>query len=185
MTRPEKGAGPGIEWTRLEKTLPIMAEHRADLLSSYTTAMERWWMERFATGGRRDIEPEAEASLHGDFYPAQILVRSGSGSHRPGLGFLDWDEACRGEPERDVGNFNAHLILEEARGHVTRAQSESYQSAFGSGYREVADLDERRLEWYRRASLLRLAALHARPGFGASPPNPESLANELLALVNV
>jgi aminoglycoside phosphotransferase (APT) family kinase protein len=137
--------------------------------------VKRWWDER------PSAVSDVEVALHGDFYPAQVLAGSTSTERsQPTLAFLDWDEACRGRPERDVGNFLAHITLEAVRRHLTSEESSALQNAFLKGYREVADLDQDHLEWYRQASLLRLSALHARPGFGADPPNPEYLAKGLL-----
>jgi ABC-type multidrug transport system ATPase subunit/aminoglycoside phosphotransferase (APT) family kinase protein len=175
LTPPDKPAGLDVERERLQKVLSVMSEYRPALLQKYESAVGRWWDERPSAA------PDVEAALHGDFYPSQVLVGSTSTeSSRPTLAFLDWDEACRGRPERDVGNFLAHITLEVVRRHLTSEESSALQSEFQSGYREVADLDGGHLEWYRRASLLRLSALHARPGFGADPPNPEYLAKGLL-----
>jgi Ser/Thr protein kinase RdoA (MazF antagonist) len=129
----------------------------------------------------KTIEPRRAAdgggvTLHGDLYPEQVLF-CGSGK----IAILDWDNSCAGEAERDVGNFIAHLILEEERGTV--ADATKLVEAFCGGYASACG--ERRLRpevlaWYTTGSLLRLAALHRDPGFGSRPPNAPSLAGRLL-----
>ncbi len=117
------------------------------------------------------------ATVHGDFYPDHIIVCDAGG-----IGVLDWDNTCSGEAERDVGNFIAHLILEEERG--TLRDAAPLVEAFCDGYRADArgeGLQPDLLAWYTAGSLLRLAALHSDPAFGSRPPNDSSLPCRLLA----
>lgn len=120
-------------------------------------------------------------AIHGDFHPAQVLI----GPKRQDGGFftvLDWDCLRLGEPEQDLANFVAHLDLEATRGTLSKAEGTVLAESFLAGYAAVRATDPERIAAHRRATLIRLAALHADPEFGALPPNPTRLADDLLAL---
>ena len=125
------------------------------------SGLSRSWIDRFletcsvveaalANGGD---SPRGQAFLHRDFHPGQIVLRN------EGIGILDWDEAAMGEPELDLGNLEAHLLLDDFQRHGAERNAARRIAALRSGYlsrREVA-LD--RLAIYVRAALLRLATL--------------------------
>jgi hypothetical protein len=92
---------------------------------------------------------EPRAVLHRDFHDKQILFREGA---VPVL--LDMDTAASGDPELDIGNFCAHLRLRAIQ-HDRRELCERLEEAFLGAYPHRFDLH--RMEWYRRAALLRLA----------------------------
>lgn len=51
------------------------------------------------------LVPPAQASCHGDFSADQVVVGDG-------IAFIDWDQAGRGEPARDIGCYLARLDRE-------------------------------------------------------------------------
>ena len=105
---------------------------------------------------------------HRDFYDKQVLLAAGR------IVLLDFETACRAEPELDVANFLAHLELRR----LQRRQplEGELEERFTTAYESVANRpDRRRLLWYRAGALLRLACVYAfREGWGA-------LSNDLLA----
>jgi Ser/Thr protein kinase RdoA (MazF antagonist) len=49
------------------------------------------------------VRADPLVSAHHDFRPAQVLL------HEGGIGFIDFDGACRAEPALDLGRFRAKL----------------------------------------------------------------------------
>lgn len=108
--------------------------------------------------------------VHRDFYDKQVCFGHGA----PTL--LDIDTACWGDPEIDLGNFTAHLALR------------ALQSGEGEDWREPAsrflraypcDVDPSRVDWYQRATLLRLACGYSlRPTWQHLAPRLRQLAIE-------
>jgi hypothetical protein len=94
-------------------------------------------------------ETTPRSLAHRDFYDKQVLIDDG----RQWL--LDVDTACTGDRELDLGNFLAHLVLrglQWERDAAHRNLEEIAQDAYGTGARPEVT------RWYRRATLLRLAA---------------------------
>ncbi len=108
----------------------------------------------------------ARAFVHRDFYDKQILLGG------EGLCFLDMDTACHGDPEIDVGNFCAHLQLRGLQGG-TLPRCRDLETGFRCAYPKP--LESARVDWYRRAALLRLTC-----GYMLRP-NWRHLAPRLLA----
>lgn len=102
-------------------------------------------------GGGAEV-PDSASILHRDLHPGQVYVGG------EGVGLLDLDDAALGEPELDLGNFVAHLALEDLqhRGRVCSAagRAEVFMEAYGPGSPRA-----HRFAAYRGASLLRLASL--------------------------
>lgn len=171
LTPPERSGNRERELERIERARAVLLEHRPLLRERFDAALGNQTFD-LATG-------PSLVALHGDFYPTQVLFDK----ERSALAFLDWDEACRGEAEQDVGNFVAHVDLEAARERLSTTAAESLIQLFLRGYDSVRAVDTERFAWYRRASLLRLAGLYSRPDFGALPPNDPTLAERLLASV--
>ncbi len=88
------------------------------------------------------------AFVHRDFYDKQVILAGDT------LHLLDLDTACLGDPEIDLGNFCAHLRL---RGLQWRqpTRCRALEGSFLSAY--PLSVEPTRIDWYRRASLLRLA----------------------------
>jgi hypothetical protein len=101
-----------------------------------------------------DVAPRA--FVHRDFYDKQVLVGTG------GVTLLDLDTACWGDPEIDVGNFSAQLVLRGLQLEAA-APCAAYAEAFVRSF--PAPLAPDRVRWYRRATLLRLAC-----GYALRPP---------------
>jgi ATP-binding cassette subfamily B protein len=150
---------------------------REDLLRSLQAVLERW-RSGFAemSGG----PPARAVTIHGDFYPQQVLVSPCPNAAAPTLALLDWDETCVGDGERDVANFEAHLVLEQLRGRIAPEEADDLRNAFRRGYEELRRPRQGVLGWYLTGSLLRLAALYSRSDFGPYPSNPRWLAPELV-----
>lgn len=118
------------------------------------------------------LELSPAAPIHGDVYPDQLLA-----TRDTRVILLDWDVAGIGSPARDVGNFVAHLDLEILRGRLTEEEGAALSLAFLEPFARLgADV-----QWHRRSTHLRLAALYSDPGFGArSDLNSPGLAKKLL-----
>jgi len=91
---------------------------------------------------------------HRDLHEGQILLQD----RRAGL--LDFDTLRRGDPALDIGNLQAHLILADLRDGRSRR---AYVTAMGNAR---PDLSLRRIAFWRKAALLRLALIYA---FSAEP----------------
>jgi Ser/Thr protein kinase RdoA (MazF antagonist) len=180
LPRPEEIRTQAFERERLERVVKERVDQPAGWTEELLEAAARWEREAPAS---EDEERERLATIHGDLYPDQILVEPGAvgdATALAGLAILDWDALCAGRSERDVGNFEAHLVLEEARARLAPDEADALRPGFREGYASVRPLDQAWLAWYLRGSLLRLAALYADPDFGAHPPNPPDLPRALL-----
>ena len=98
-------------------------------------------------------EAAARTLLHRDLHPGQIVLRD------DGIGLLDWDDASWGEPELDLGNLEAHLLLEDLRRLGSTGPARSRIDALRRGYWTCGTFDPERLETYLASALLRLATL--------------------------
>ena len=93
--------------------------------------------------------------LHRDFHPGQVVL-PGDGA---GVGVLDWDDAALGEPELDLGNLEAHLLLDDLQRRGSIRTAPLLIGALRAGYLARGEISFARLATYRRAALLRLATL--------------------------
>lgn len=97
-------------------------------------------------------EPFADAAIHGDLYAEQILLADDR------VGMLDLDEAVRGDPAADLGNFIAHLECDVLRGKISPAWVGPLTGALLDGYRACTGRPvPSRVRLYTAAGLLRLA----------------------------
>ncbi len=125
--------------------------------------------------------PDRQSLIHRDLHPGQVVVNGG------GVGFLDWDAAAWGEPELDLGNLAAHIMLDDLqrRGRVSVAPERV--EALRTGYRASRGIDEARFGAYTSSALLRLATLErlADPGVSliAWPEMAAALVDEALRFV--
>ena len=103
-------------------------------------------------------DPGAPTVLaHRDFYEKQLFYDRGR------VVLIDFDTTCFAEPAVDLGNFLAHLTLRRLQG---MAIPETAETRFLQGYRVKDRHLMRRIDAYRRATLLRLACLYAfRPAW--------------------
>ncbi|MCA9245545.1 MAG: aminoglycoside phosphotransferase family protein [Planctomycetales bacterium] len=96
--------------------------------------------------------PVEDRPVHGDFYAKQIILNG------PTVGVLDLDEAARGDPALDVGNFLAHQHRYSLRDGTPAAQLETIAAALLDGYAQSGrEIDSERIGIYTAACLLRLA----------------------------
>ncbi|MEZ4647883.1 MAG: ABC transporter transmembrane domain-containing protein [Candidatus Eisenbacteria bacterium] len=198
---PEEWSRVEDERVRLDRAVDRAREHGGEVWTTISAFWESSVLRLFDERTAPD-DPTARSAelllvpIHGDVHPDQ--VRSGSGG---ALVLLDWDAAGLGEATRDIGNVLAHLELDAARGVLTEDEAQSLAEAFLGGVRspvgrdsasvlhpsetgsrggeglEVRDVD---IDWHRRSTLLRLAALYSDPSFGTRAPNPPTLALDLL-----
>lgn len=114
------------------------------------------------------------ALIHRDLYPAQVLLQE------EGVGLIDLDELALGEPELDLGNFGAHLVLRELQSGGDPDRGRGLQRCFVEACDRVRPLAAERCAAYTAASYLRLASLErlAVPGVGPGWP---TLGRALLA----
>lgn len=78
--------------------------------------------------------PPAVAAVHGDFYAKQVLLTDHD------VSILDFDEAARGDPMSDLGNFAAHLYRDVFRGRLPADRLEPMLAAFWDGYRHNGNM---------------------------------------------
>jgi aminoglycoside phosphotransferase (APT) family kinase protein len=103
--------------------------------------------------------PLEARTVHGDFYAKQVLLRGAEGA-----ALLDLDEAARGDPAADLGNFVAHLERERLRGRldaetagrVSVALLEGYEKNVGRA-RPKAGVTTSRVRLHAACGLFRLA----------------------------
>ncbi len=91
--------------------------------------------------------------IHRDLYPEQVVVREES------MVFLDLDEVALGEAELDVGNFAAHLLIEDLQKRRRGGSGCALRAGFLLAYRDRRPFSTERLAAYEAASSLRLASL--------------------------
>lgn len=108
--------------------------------------------------------PLRRATIHRDLHDGQVLVAP------TGVGLLDPDTVAEGEPELDLGNLRAHLLLHTIGDPGGALAADGALSAALDAYGRDG-LDPRRLHAYTAAALLRLVAVHAfRPATRACLP---------------
>jgi hypothetical protein len=169
-----------FEHWQINRARSRLVNNCRDLCERFDQLVRRWSEEKLPA--LSDTQSELVA-LHGDLYPAQVLADVAPESGKIQLAILDWDAFCTGEAERDLGNLEAHLVLERIRGHLEAHEVIALTSNLEEGYRSNREFNTCRLDWYRRGTLLRLTALYADPSFGPHPPNPPALAEALLEAV--
>ncbi len=93
--------------------------------------------------------------VHGDFYDKQV-------HHAPGrTTVLDTDNLTGGDATQDLGNFSAHVRLRQLQDPGRAAALSSCLHAFEEAYGARTQDAARRINWWRSATLLRLAGLYA------------------------
>ncbi len=93
--------------------------------------------------------------IHRDFYDKQVFV-----DPEGGIGVLDFDTLCVGEPALDVANMLVHLELRSWQGRCSRGPASKAAGAFLDGYDPPPKV-QARLGAYRDSTRLRLACLYA------------------------
>jgi aminoglycoside phosphotransferase (APT) family kinase protein len=130
----------------LEHWRSQIGTYRPDLAPVLETALTK-----IARGLRR-APSVAPAICHRDFHEGQLLLSGAS------CGVLDFDTLCLADPALDIGNFSAHVRLSEMRGHgASSGFDASFIEAASAGLGESAS----RISIWRRAALLRLAAIYS------------------------
>ena len=115
----------------------------------------------------RPVRDRPPTLVHRDFYDRQVLI---GGTH---VGLLDLDTLCQGDPEIDVANFCAHLVLRGLQWYDEPRTFDALATGFTAAYRACRpDLEEARVAWYRASASLRLACVYGmRPWWTALVPS--------------
>jgi len=120
----------------------------ADVLPNATQRTAR--LARDIADGLADQNVEL-CVCHGDFYLDQVLVDDE-------IALLDLDNACIGDPARDLGNFIAHLEREAFGGLLRPADVDLWRSRLLAGYQRVRPLpNDDRISRHVALGLLKLA----------------------------
>jgi tRNA A-37 threonylcarbamoyl transferase component Bud32 len=134
---------------------------------AFTRTCERLLPDAGALPALRAGSPWRSLSrvIHRDLYPDQVVRVGGQ------IGLVDLDEVAWGEPELDVGNFVAHLILGDLQRWRTTRPAVRQAQAFLSTYNPLLSSSHERLVAYTAAALLRLSTLEriSRPGLSILP----------------
>lgn len=109
--------------------------------------------------------------VHGDFYAKQVLVSPDA------VAFLDFDEARRGDPALDLGNFVAHLERSVLHGELSSQKSGPAGEALLQGY--VSANRGRLPEAVELQTAARLFRLAADPFRQREPDWPRRIADIL------
>ena len=96
-------------------------------------------------------QPLGTAVVHGDFYDKQVIVNGDEAK------LIDFDEVCLGHPLLDLGNYQAHLEWDVARGAMTNFDLELQQRTLLSAYEQMAGpVQAMQLHKYTALGLFRL-----------------------------
>jgi len=179
-----KGQRMSMDSTNVDTQLPLVAKalaifHKIELdgLKTFTHEDEwrivhRWTslMNTIAPKYQQQLETmsamlreasprndkDSEATLHRDYYPAQLLIDGGQ------VTILDLDTIARGHRCVDLGNFLAHLLLESI---VNNSQGDTWsiqcQSFIRSYIIHGGKCDQDALTYYLSSSLIRIGMVHA------------------------
>jgi streptomycin 6-kinase len=122
--------------------------------------------------------PREERPLHGDFYAAQVLLA------QQRVVLLDLDSMVRGDPALDVGNFIAHLILENLRGALSARRVATATESLVTGYRRYnPSCPPDRISLYTGAGLLKRGLKPFRSRQREWPAQTEALLDRLERLL--
>jgi tRNA A-37 threonylcarbamoyl transferase component Bud32 len=133
--------------------------------------------ERLAVGLAQ--HGSCDTALHGDFYADQVLIDGDT------VAIVDLDEAARGDPAVDLGNFVAHLreAVRQRTLAANRAQRlrgsllQGYQAATGGALPSTLDLQT-------AAALFRLAPHPFRRREVDWPVQTEAILQDVEAILN-
>lgn len=172
------GFGVGSVVARLGAVVPRSGELPEHTLADEAGIVERWVsaacaLAPLSPAARRALRAEAETVsadlraaeprtvglVHRDLHDGQVLVAADGG-----LTVLDWDTAAWAEPWVDPANLLAHLDLLVAQQPTSAervaAATAGFRAALAVGEHPAA-ADPDRLALWRRASAVRIAAVHA------------------------
>ena len=150
---------PGDTLTQMNSGITMAAlKTQAQSHSTFMPGLEerlRKLIETMEASGRSLSRKFSPVALHGDYYDKQILVDP----NRTTL--LDLEMLSGGDPGLDVGNFMAHLELRglqhsEPADWLRQAQAE-FMESYGNYSRNFIQ----RAQWWKAASLTRLAMVYS------------------------
>ena len=135
--------------------------HEDDALSVLSAAQAAAWLHPALAERLRELaqrvaaqlldEPAADSAIHGDFNAEQVLWNA------DGIGIIDYDRACSGDPAADFGSFIARLEYEETAGLLPGGRIEEIAAGLLDGYCHRARCARpARIELQVAAHLLRL-----------------------------
>lgn len=136
--------------------------------------LQRAWDDCRAEAMTRlgDGAAPATAIIHRDLHLGQILADAND------LGLVDFDDVALGEPELDVGNLAAHILLAVVRRDAGANAADIVRLLDGYSKCRPLNLDRERV--YRAAALLRLASLERLAAQGAATEPWPVLARGLI-----
>ncbi len=152
-----------LSGVKADKTHTIDAELRVlrEQYDQWLLSSDRWRKQsmhvfELAEKAAARLRPVSTMLVHRDFYFDQVLATD------DGVALLDFDLACMGQAELDVGNYLAHLEEYSLRCGQVESWSEAGQ-AFVDGYRSRrSDLCLPNVDLWHNLSLARLAAISQR-----------------------
>ncbi|MBE1514230.1 phosphotransferase [Nesterenkonia halotolerans] len=161
--------------TRGSQRMPLPSELRSSERSISTIAP---WLAASASHLAEGVQERLTAErgdhtceLHGDLSPDQVVMAA-PGSHK--IRLIDFDRSGTGDPMRDVGSWLASC---------RRQNLESMSAGFMDGYREHAELDDRRAATWEAYAQLAAASdpfRHRAPDWPAQMHTMLQLGQEAL-----
>jgi len=107
----------------------------------------------------------APSMVHRQLSPSHVIFGA------DGISLVDLDEAAFGEPEHDLGNLVAHLILWDLKRGTSARLAPGRAEALRAGYLGGGALRPNRLAAYTSAALLRLATSERTKNGGVGAPD--------------
>lgn len=168
-TWPAKRHGPAEEFQTLSRWLDFAAAFAPHVAQRLRPLIEPL----------RPSMPDAriETIIHRDFHEGQVIVAEGA------AGVIDFETLALGDPALDIGNMIAHLEWRSVAIDAGDSAANAWIDAFLAGHarndtdRRAGDFQQSSIDWYRRATLARLACVHSfRP---ASRPSRDRLVQRL------
>lgn len=101
--------------------------------------------------------PEPPRPIHGDFHADQVVLDSADGADAGRVHILDLDEAGRGDPADDLGNFLAHVHSDALHGRLHTDRAVAVAGALLDGYTAERGFLPSGIELHTAAGLMRLA----------------------------
>jgi aminoglycoside phosphotransferase (APT) family kinase protein len=112
--------------------------------------------------------------IHGHLHPTHVIFGA------DGISVVDLDDAAFGEPERDLGELVAHMVLADLKRGASVRLAPSRSDALRAGYLGGGVLRPNRLAAYTSAALLRLGVTEKTKNGGVGAPDWTRLTAALI-----
>lgn len=152
-----------LQAQRTDELAPHTCQDEAEVLRAWARRAEvagvlhgTGWLDRLARTADElaALDVRRQVPTHRDLHDKQLLWHDGR------LALLDFDTACRAEPEVDLANLAVHARLRGAQGRWSGAASRTVLAAVAH-VAGAAAADAARMSLAERATLARLAAVYA------------------------